>query len=113
MESPEEFASFKLARLLPRGILHPKIADPVWRAFMRGEYDMAVLQAMKAVEVAVRFAAPALPASLLRAKLMRAAFGSPRGPLTDATADPGEQVARMELFAGAIGSYKNPPPIAT
>jgi uncharacterized protein (TIGR02391 family) len=107
MESLEEFASFRVARLLPREILHPKIADPVWRAFMRGEYDMAVLQAMKAVEVAVRQATPGLAASLLGVKLMRAAFGS-GGPLTDATSDPGEQVARMELFAGAIGSYKNP-----
>jgi len=35
MESEAEFASFK-ARLLPREILHPKIADTVWRAFMRG-----------------------------------------------------------------------------
>jgi hypothetical protein len=28
--------------------------------------------------------------------------------LTDTSVDGGEQVARMELFAGAIGSYKNP-----
>jgi uncharacterized protein (TIGR02391 family) len=106
-KSPEDFASFRVARLLPREILHAKIADPVWRAFMRGEYDIAVLQAMKAVEVAVRQATPSLAASLLGVKLMRAAFGS-GGPLTDTTADAGEQVARMELFAGAIGSYKNP-----
>ena len=30
------------------------------------------------------------------------------GPLSDATAEKGEIVARMNLFAGAIGSYKNP-----
>jgi uncharacterized protein (TIGR02391 family) len=108
MESGEDFASFKVARLLPREILHPKIADVVWRAFMRGEYDAAVFQAIKAVEIAVREATPALPAGLVGVKLMRAAFGSPGGPLPDATADAGEQVARMELFAGAIGSYKNP-----
>jgi hypothetical protein len=28
--------------------------------------------------------------------------------LTDTNVDEGEQVARMEFFAGAIGSYKNP-----
>jgi hypothetical protein len=38
---------------------------------------------------------------------MREAFKQ-GGPLADPSADPGEQVARMDLFAGAIGSYKNP-----
>jgi len=39
---------------------------------------------------------------------MRAAFSPQTEPLTDTQADPGEQIARMELFAGTIGSYKNP-----
>jgi hypothetical protein len=69
MESEAEFASLQVARLLPREILHPKIADTVWRAFMRGEYDMAVLQAMKAVEVVVRNATPTLDPGLLGVKL--------------------------------------------
>ena len=38
---------------------------------------------------------------------MRKAFGT-NGPLLDGAATGGEQTARMELFAGAIGSYKNP-----
>ena len=109
MESEADFASFKIARLLPREILHPRIAEVVWRAFMRGEYDVAVLQAMKAVEVAVREAVAGHPCEpLLGVKLMRAAFASDGGPLTDVGVDGGERVARMELFAGAIGSYKNP-----
>jgi uncharacterized protein (TIGR02391 family) len=107
MENEADFASFKTARLLPREILQSKIADPVWRAFMRGEYDSAVFQAMKAVEVAVREAA-GLKDGLIGVKLMRAAFNPKDGPLTDRTSDEGEKVARMELFAGAIGSYKNP-----
>jgi len=74
---------------------------------MRGEYDTAVFHAMKAVEVAVRNATPNLDKKLLGVKLMRAAFIPENGPLTDSDADAGEQVARMELFAGAIGSYKN------
>jgi hypothetical protein len=40
--------------------------------------------------------------------LIREAFKPQSGPLTDPAADGGEQVARTELFAGAIGCYKNP-----
>jgi uncharacterized protein (TIGR02391 family) len=107
MQSEADFASFKTARLLPREILHPKIADPVWRAFMRGEFDVAAFQAMKAVEVYVREASGAND-SLLGVKLMREAFRPESGSLTDMTAEAGERVGRMELFAGAIASYKNP-----
>jgi len=39
---------------------------------------------------------------------MRAAFSSDTGPLTHMNAEVGERVGRMELFAGAIASYKNP-----
>ena len=39
---------------------------------------------------------------------MRQAFAPNKGPLADTAAEAGEQVARMELFTGAIGSYKNP-----
>jgi uncharacterized protein (TIGR02391 family) len=107
METEAEFASFKVARLLPKELLHPKIADVVWGAFMRGEFDVAAFQAMKGVEVAVRTAA-GLGADLIGVKLMRPAFAPEGGPLTDMAAEGGERVGRMELFAGAIASYKNP-----
>lgn len=38
----------------------------------------------------------------------RGAFSPENCPLTDMEAEGGEKLARMELFAGAIGSYKNP-----
>jgi uncharacterized protein (TIGR02391 family) len=102
-----EFAQYALARMLPKDALHPKISQTVWMAFMRGEFDVAVFQAMKAVEVSVRDAA-AFGNDLIGVPLMREAFSPDRGPLRDPNAERGEQVARMELFAGAIGSYKNP-----
>jgi uncharacterized protein (TIGR02391 family) len=74
---------------------------------MRSEFDVAVLQAMKAVEVSVREAA-ALPSSNVGVSLMRAAFNPTTGPLTDPLAEAAEKEARANLFAGAIGSYKNP-----
>ena len=95
-------------RRIPKETLHAAVREDVWALYHRGKYDTAVFEAMKAVEVAVRSAAQ-MPASLVGVKLMRAAFAPPPspGPLTDASVDGGEQVARMELFAGAIGSYKN------
>jgi uncharacterized protein (TIGR02391 family) len=102
-----DFNSFKTARLLPRDILHPKIADTCWRAFMRGEFGIAAFQAMKAVEVAVREAA-GLTKAEIGVSLMRKAFDVDNGPLTDPNAERAERQARSDLFAGAIGSYKNP-----
>lgn len=100
--SEVDFADYRIARLVPRELLNVRIADPVWRAMMRGEYDVAVFLAMKAVEVAVREVSR-LGDGLIGVKLMRAAFAPEGGPLTDPTAEGGERTARMELFAGAIG----------
>lgn len=106
-QSEAEFADYAVARMLRREALHPKIADRVWMAFMRGEFDVAAFQAMKAVEVAVRDAA-GLPDSLLGTRLMQAAFAPDNGPLTDVSTESGERLGRMHFFAGAIACYKNP-----
>jgi uncharacterized protein (TIGR02391 family) len=74
---------------------------------MRGEFDVAAFQAMKAVEVSVR-AATGSPDSLLGTKLMQAAFAPDNGPLTDMNAESGERLGRMHFFVGAIACYKNP-----
>lgn len=100
-----EFARYSIARRLPREALHPRIAQKVWASFMRGDYDGAVFHAMKTVEVAVREASGIDQDTV---KLMRAAFHPETGPLRDPSADGGERQARADLFAGAIGSFKNP-----
>jgi uncharacterized protein (TIGR02391 family) len=106
-QNESEFVEYAVARMFPKQALHPKIADKVWMAFMRGEFDVAVFQAMKAVEVKVREAAD-LGDNVIGVPLMRQAFSPERGCLSDPDAEAGERVARMELFAGAIGCYKNP-----
>ena len=106
-ESDAEFANYAVARLLPRETLHPKIAEKVWMAFMRGEFDVAAFQAMKAVEVAVRDAT-GLPDGLIGTRLMQAAFAPEDGHLTDMGAEAGERVGRLQFFVGAIACYKNP-----
>ncbi len=92
-------------RVLPRDRLHPAIRDDVWGLFHQGKFDIAVFVSMKAVEVAVREAS-GFGNDLIGTKLMSAAFKD-GGPLTDPSVEPAEQVARMNLFAGSIGSYKN------
>lgn len=106
-ESERQFVRYEVGRRIPKDSLHAAIAESVWMAFVRGEFDVAAFQAMKAVEVAVREAA-GLSDAWIGTKLMKEAFAPDRGKLTDLEGERGEQIARMELFAGAIGSYKNP-----
>src|SRR5579863_7432600 len=102
IKTEEDFTSFKIARLLPRDILHPRMVDEVWKAFMRGEYDVAVFLAMKAVEVSVRETGQ-LPKGLLGVKLMREALSPEKGPLTDMTAPDGKRLGRIIRCAGTRG----------
>jgi uncharacterized protein (TIGR02391 family) len=92
---------------LAKEALHPSIREDVWALYQREKYDTAVLEAMKAVEVAVRNAAGLQPTDI-GAPLMRKAFDVNCGALTDTTAVPAERQALSDLFAGAIGAYKNP-----
>lgn len=106
-QDEHEFASYTAARRLPRENLHPRISNKVWMAFMRNEFDVAVFQAMKAVEVAVRDAAE-YPKGDHGVPMIRRAFHKDTGPLTDGGAEEAEKEALSALFAGAIGLYKNP-----
>jgi uncharacterized protein (TIGR02391 family) len=95
------------ARRVVKETLHPRIREDVWGLYHRGKYDTAVFEAMKAVEVAVREAA-GLSAKEIGTSLMRQAFDPQSGPLSDMSMEKAEREARSALFAGAIGSYKNP-----
>jgi uncharacterized protein (TIGR02391 family) len=96
------------ADLLPKKLLHSVIAQKVWSLFMRGEYDTAVFQAFKEVEVAVRNGA-SFEQTAHGVRMIRKAFDVEKGPLTDTqNPDAGERQAMSDIFAGAIGLYKNP-----
>jgi uncharacterized protein (TIGR02391 family) len=95
------------ARRIPKDALHSSIREDVWSLYHRGKYDMAVFGAMKAVEVAIREAS-SLSTKDIGVKLARLAFDPNNGPLADMTVEYAEREARAALFAGAIGSYKNP-----
>jgi uncharacterized protein (TIGR02391 family) len=100
-------AAFRFGRLLPRESLHPVVAEKVFAPFLRGDYETAVFAAFKEVEIAVR-AAAGLPDQLIGVDLMRRAFDTNAGTLRDQNQPPSEREALSHLFAGAIGSYKNP-----
>lgn len=103
----EAFVDFAKAALLPRELLHSAIANDAWANFLRGAHDLAVFAAFKQVEVAVRKAG-GFDDRRVGTDLMRAAFHSETGPLSDRTLPAAERDALSNLFAGAIGSYKNP-----
>lgn len=107
MNADTDFRQFSLGQSIDRSLLHPAIANDVWRQFIRGSYATAVFEAMRAVEIAVREAAKyeqrdhGVP-------MIRRAFHKDTGPLSDLDQPEAEREALMHLFSGAIGSYKNP-----
>jgi uncharacterized protein (TIGR02391 family) len=97
---------YKAGSLLPREMLHPILNEECWPLFIKGQHDLAVFAAFKAVEVAVRSAA-GLPDSVTGEKLMRAAFNKD-GALADKSAHPNEVTSFENMIAGAFGCIRNP-----
>jgi uncharacterized protein (TIGR02391 family) len=107
LKNPADLEAYKKSGLLPTENLQPVLLEKVRPMFLRGDYDLATFEAVKQVKIRVR-AAASLPADLVGVDLMRTAFHSTNGVLTDKNAVPGERDALSHLFAGAIGHAKNP-----
>lgn len=115
IETLENYEAYRKADLLRKHQLHPVIAEKVWSIFAQGDYDAAVSVAFKHVEVAVREAG-GYTNNDYGTGLMRKAFNVKDGNLTDKKPQKtkpekevnGEKQAMSDLFAGAIGFYKNP-----
>jgi uncharacterized protein (TIGR02391 family) len=101
------FADLVDLHFVPKRLLHPLIRSKAWPAFSRGDYEQAVFQAFKQVEVRVREAA-GLPPEVVGTDLMRRAFETQAGKLTVQAEPKAERESLAHLFAGAIGRYKNP-----
>ena len=101
-----DIATYARGNLLPKGVLHPLVIENVYAAFLRGEYDTAVFQAFREVEIAIRTAGE-YGAGDVGEKLMRAAFDKDSGPLRDRSVVESERLAVSHLFAGAIGTFRN------
>lgn len=89
--------------------LHESIEAKARIQFSIGEYEAAVFVAFKELEVRVRQAG-GFPDKVVGDDLMRLAFtpNGDGGPLLDRGLHPGEQRAIMDLYAGAMGAFKNP-----
>ena len=107
LENRNAVEAYRKANLLPKELLHPVIAYKAYPLFLRGEYDTAVFQAFKEVEVAVRDAG-SYGKKDYGVNLMRQAFHPQTGKLTDTNQLSAEKDATLALFAGSIGLYKNP-----
>jgi uncharacterized protein (TIGR02391 family) len=101
------FHDYAKSVAFPKSLLHPQIADDVWIDLVRGDLETAVFKAFKAVEIAVRDAGHYDPTEI-GTSLMRKAFDKSQGPLTNQDQPEAERDSLAHLFAGAIGSYKNP-----
>lgn len=103
----ENFTAYVKGSLLSSETLHPTIVRKVKPLFLRGDYDTAIFQAFKAVEVQVRKTGKYVKGDY-GVSLMRKAFNPKTGALTNKEAEESEKQAMSGLFAGAIGLFKNP-----
>lgn len=102
-----DVSTYLKGKLIPEGTLDVVLTRKVRPLFIRGDYDTAVFQAFKEVEIRVRKAAN-MSVTSIGVDLMSKAFNLDNGALTDFTQAVGERQATSDLFAGAIGLFKNP-----
>ena len=103
----ENFATYAKESLLVSETLDPVLARKVKPLFLRGDYDTAIFHAFREVEVRVRKIGK-YSNSDYGVNLMRKAFHPITGVLTNTTSETVEKEAKMHLFSGAIGLFKNP-----
>ncbi len=107
----EETHASDLERVRVRGflreeMLHQSLRGKVFLDFTSNEFDSAILEAFKTVEISVRDAAHLTAADYGRALTIKAfAVG---GPLSKPSDKKGDCEALSGLFAGALSRFRNP-----
>jgi uncharacterized protein (TIGR02391 family) len=86
--------------------LHPALLKAPLKNFTSGEFDTAIYQAFKEVEVSVRKAG-ALPTHSHGSGMIETAFRPKLGPLANTTLDEQEQRGEQSLVVGAFKRYRN------
>jgi hypothetical protein len=93
--------------ILPEQYIHQKIMNKAFELLSKRQFESAVLQAFKCIEIAIRDRAKLSPDDV-GIKLIRKALDPAKGPLTDMSLPMGEREAMANYIAGAYGLYKNP-----
>lgn len=113
-EEVQDLASFnelKQRLQFPKSMLHGALVTTSWSLFLQGDFDTAIFQAFKEVEIAVRdkglYENSDYGKDLMR-KAFRPSNESVVGKLTDSSEPHEEQKSMQELFAGAYGRIRNP-----
>ena len=102
-----DLAAYQRGSLLREVNLDALLTQKALPEYVRGDYEVAIFQAFKAVEVRVRHASN-LGNDKIGVQLMREAFHTETGPLTDFSMETSEREAMSHMFAAAIGLMKNP-----
>lgn len=104
-------AQYRERARMPKELLQTVLVQKSWPLYLKGEYDTAVFQAFKEVEVAVRSAGGYTDndfgLTMIR-NAFRAAGNTAGGPLHDATEPAAEQEALSNFVAGAYARVRNP-----
>lgn len=93
--------------LMPETYVHPLIVKKSFSLLNAGQFESAVLQAFKTIETRIREKINSTPEEY-GIKLIRKAFHTENGPLTDFKLPKAEREAFCNYIAGAFGFYKNP-----
>ena len=104
-QSREAFERGRKAAQFPPTMLHEELRGAAYDALVRGNFQQAVAEAFRVIEVKVRSASGLQGVG---ATLMRLAFNEDSGPLRSDAQDKGERQALPNLFAGAFGWLRNP-----
>jgi uncharacterized protein (TIGR02391 family) len=105
LDLPAGLEAYRHSRLLPKDLVHPRLLGTVLPLYLRRDYETAVFSAMKEVEVLVRTVS-ALPQTLVGVPLMRKALSTDQ-PLGSGFTVDSERQALSDLFAGAMGFFRN------
>jgi len=106
IRSKDDFREYRAATRLPPGLLHTDIEERTRGSFLRGDYETAVFQAFRTLEIRVRDVC-GYTTDDHGAPMMRKAFAPNSGPLADRSLPTGEQEGVAHLFAGAIQYIRN------
>jgi uncharacterized protein (TIGR02391 family) len=104
--NPVSLETARVRNLLKPEMLHEKLRGKPYSDFANGEPNSAILEAFKIIEIEVKTAA-SLP-NAYGHNLMMEAFDATTGPLADQAETAPARRALAQLFAGAMGRFRNP-----